>query len=140
MAQNKTVPTGDDVEAFLSALNNPKRRDQARYILGRMTDITGHEPRMWGTSIIGFDTYHYKHANGKPQQSMKAGFSPRKANLVVYIMPGFADMQDDLSKLGQHKSSKACLYLTDLEKVDKDVLDTIIKRGYDIMNERYPAA
>ncbi len=93
---------------------------------------------MWGASVVGFGSYHYKYDSGREGDAPRGGFSPRKANMTVYVMPGFSTQQDLLAKLGTHKSSVSCLYITDLDKVDLGVLKEIVVRGLKEMDVRYP--
>ena len=104
-----------------------------------MRRITGEEPRLWGPSIIGFGEYHYKYESGREGDFMRVGFSPRKANLVLYIMPGFARHDALLDRLGKHKTGKSCLYINKLDDVDRDVLETLIAESWAAMAEKYGA-
>ena len=108
---NKTQVTAKDPRNFLSSVDNPVRQKDSFTILKLMEEITDHEPVMWGTSIIGFDTYHYKYESGREGDFFKVGFSPRKQNLTIYIMPGFKRYEELLSKLGKHSTGKSCLYI-----------------------------
>lgn len=104
-----------------------------------MREITGEEPVLWGPSIIGFGSYHYVYESGREGDAPAAGFSPRKANLVVYLLNNFTEKHPEkLAELGPHKSSKACLYLTKLAKVDEDILRFLIKDSYDGIKAMYP--
>ncbi len=102
-----------------------------------MARVTGQSPRMWGDSIVGFDIYSYQQRDGTVATWPMAAFSPRKANLTVYIMPGFADFGDQLAKLGPHKVSKSCLYLTNLQKNDLGALESIVRASYEWMRKKY---
>ena len=104
-----------------------------------MQKVTGCVPAMWGTSIVGFGRYHYKYASGHEGEYFLTGFAPRKQSLTIYIMPGFSDFADLLSKLGKHKRSKSCLYLNRLEDVDKAVLQELIAKSVEAMRRKYPA-
>ena len=138
-AENKTRPTGADVSAFLDGVEPARRREDAFAVLDMMRRITGEEPRLWGPSIIGFGEYHYKYESGREGDFMRVGFSPRKANLVLYIMPGFARHDALLDRLGKHKTGKSCLYINKLDDVDRDVLETLIAESWAAMAEKYGA-
>ena len=138
MSQNKTVPTGKDVIEFLNGVENERRRRDAFTLLELISQITGEEATMWGPSIVGFGSYHYKYDSGREGDMLKAGFSPRKANTVVYLMSGFSKYEELLDKLGKHKIGKSCLYLTDLEKVDMDILKQMIELSVEHIEKTYP--
>ncbi len=129
MSENKTRPTTVRVEDFLNAVEHPTRKRDGFELLKIMKEITKEKPVMWGPSIIGFGSYHYKTKSGREGDMPKTGFSPRKANLTVYIMPGFEEFHDLLGKLGKHNLGKSCLYINKLDDVDIDVLKQIIKRS-----------
>jgi hypothetical protein len=129
MSENKTRPTTVRVEDFLNAVEHPTRKRDGFELLKIMKEITKKKPVMWGPSIIGFGSYHYKTKSGREGDMPKTGFSPRKANLTVYIMLGFEEFHDLLGKLGKHKLGKSCLYINKLDDVDIDVLKQIIKRS-----------
>ena len=131
MAENKTKPTEASVEEFLSSVPDDRRRADARTLLDLMRDVTGAEPRMWGPSIIGFGDYHYRYESGREGDWFLAGFSPRKANLVVYIMSGFPRHAELMAQLGKHRTGKSCLYINKLDDVDLDVLRELVRRSVD---------
>lgn len=138
---NKMQPTDVDPQDFIDQVENATRRADAERMVEIMRDITGEEPVMWGPSIIGFGSYHYVYESGREGDAPAAGFSPRKANLVVYLMNNFTEQHaDKLDDLGPHKSSKACLYLTKLDKVDEDILRFLIKDSYEMIKEMYPGS
>lgn len=99
--------------------------------------MTGWPARLWGPSIIGFGRYHYRYETGREGESLVTGFSPRKANMVIYIMPGYLDLCEPLSRLGRHRTGKACLYLGRLKDVDLGVLEEMIRFGVNAVRERY---
>lgn len=134
----KTKPEQRPVGEFLDAVANQLRRDDAYELLEIFQEITGHEPVMWGPSIIGFDAYHYKYASGHEGSAAAAGFSPRAANLTIYLADGFDAYGDLLAELGPHKISKACLYIKSLQDVDLAVLREILARSYRAVKEMYP--
>lgn len=137
MAKNKTIPTKIDPAAFIQSVENTTRREDAEVMLDLMTRVSGYEPKMWGTSIIGFGRYHYVYESGREGESMVTGFSPRKANLVVYLMPGYEDLSEQLARLGKHKIGKSCLYLNKLSDVDLTVLEEMIGDSVKNMQETH---
>ena len=125
MAELKTQENDSSVEAFLATVDE-KRQADARAVVAMMQQATGKPPRMWGSSIIGFDRYAYTYASGRSGEWFQVGLSPRKRNLTLYIMPGFADYDGLLSRLGKHRTGKSCLYISRLSDVDQDVLRQLI--------------
>lgn len=138
MSENKTKPTATSPADFITTIENPTRRSDAETMLATLRRITGWEPRMWGPSIIGFGEYHYKYESGREGDFMRTGFSPRKANLVLYVIPGYSDYADKLARLGKHKIGKPCLYINKLADIDMAVLEEIIEAGLDDMAKKYP--
>jgi len=134
---NKTKPEATSVHDFLTKIENESKRNDSIEICELMSTLTKADPVMWGTSIIGFDSYHYKYASGREGDWMKIGFSPRKTNLTLYIMPGFSAYDDLLSKLGKHKTGKSCLYIKKLNDIDRSVLKTLIRKSITYMNKKY---
>ena len=133
MAENKTQPTKASVTAFVRSIDDPRRRADVRKVAAMMRRATGKRPRMWGSSIVGYGTYHYKYASGREGDWMLVGFSPRKQNLTLYIMSGFEQYDQLLNKLGKYKTGKSCLYISKLEDVDQDVLKELIDRSVEHM-------
>lgn len=129
MAENKTQPTGASVEEFIGSIPVDRRREDARAVLTLMREVTGEEPRMWGPSIVGFGDYHYQYESGREGDWFLAGFSPRKANLVLYIMSGFPRHAELMEKLGKHRTGQSCLYVNKLDDVDLDVLRELVRRS-----------
>jgi len=129
MAEIKTKPTGVRVDAFLDSVKHPVRRADGKAVRAIMERVTGTPAVMWGPSIVGFGSYHYRYASGHEGDMCRVGFSPRAANLVLYV-GGFPEYEALLAKLGKHKRSKACLYLNKLADVDSAVLEKIIRRTY----------
>lgn len=129
MNEPKTRPTDASVEDFLSAIEHPVRRADGFELLEMMKELTNEEPIMWGPSIVGFGSYHYKYESGREGDMPLTGFSPRKQSLTVYIMSGFEEYEELLGKLGKHKIGKSCLYINKLADVSKDVLKKIIKKS-----------
>jgi Domain of unknown function (DU1801) len=139
MAEPKTKKTTASVTAFVDAVENEQRRTDAKQLLRIFKEVTCMKPAMWGPTIIGYGVYHYKSERSTQEGDWpRAGFSPRKANLTIYIVPGFAKYAPLLKKLGKHKTSKACLYINKLSDIDISTLRTIIKETLNEMNRRYP--
>jgi len=137
MAQNKTVATDATVGDFIEALEDRRIREDSRQLLVLMQQITGHEARMWGGSMVGFGNYHYRYESGREGDFFLTGFAPRKSALSVYIMPGFERFRSQLGKLGPHKTGKSCLYLKNLDSIDRDVLAEIIRDSVAYMRANY---
>ena len=136
-SQNKTVETAQSVEKFIHAISDEKKRADSLDVLKMMTDISGEEPKMWGSSIVGFGKYHYKYESGREGDFMKIGFSPRKTSLTLYIMPGFDRYDELMQKLGKYKTGKSCLYVKKLEDIDRKVLEELMLASYEFMSEKY---
>ena len=129
MAETKTKPTDVSVDAFLDGVAHPVRRADGKALRAMMERVTGEPALMWGPSIVGFGSYHYRYASGHEGDMCRVGFSPRSANLVLYV-GGFPEYEALLAKLGRHKRSRACLYLNKLADVDLGVLEEIARRTY----------
>lgn len=145
MAENKTQPSDASVEAFIDHVEPVGRREDARLLLEMFTRITGEEPVLWGGSMIGFGSYDYEYASGRSGTFFRTGFAPRKANMSLYVLgctsapEKQAQQQDLLDRLGPHKRGKSCLYVTRLNKVDREVLEQLIAFDKAAMDEKYPA-
>lgn len=137
MSENKTKPTGASVTDFIASVEPAGRRDDAGVLLDLMARATGLEPEMWGPSIVGYGRCHYRYDSGREGDWILTGFSPRKAAMSVYIMPGFAPYADLLTRLGKHKTGVCCLYLGRLNKVDLGVLETIVADSVARMRDRH---
>lgn len=138
MAENKTKQTNASVDMFINSLKDETEREDCYEIIKIMKSITKEEPKMWGPSIIGFGTYHYKYASGREGDMCIAGFSPRKQNLTIYLMPGFEIQQSQLKKLGKYKTSKVCLYIKSLKDVDVKILKEMISISVKETKKLYP--
>lgn len=138
MAEQKTKPTEVSVQNFLDKVPDEKVRDDCHELIKIMKKITGEPPKMWGPSIVGFGEYHYKYDSGHEGYSCLTGFSPRKQNLSLYVMPGFSSRTDLLEKLGKYKATKGCLYIKRLADVDLEVLKKLIKSTVDYLKKKYP--
>ena len=124
----KTLPTGEDAEAFIAAVTDAARREDARALCALLAGWTGEPPAMWGTSIVGFGSYRYRYESGREGTGPLVGFSPRKANLVLYLVGGVQDRYPKLlERLGPHKLGKGCLYLKRLGDVDREVLRELVE-------------
>ena len=138
MSDNKTQPTDASVEAFIAGVLPKGRREDAEVLDRLFRAVTGFQPRMWGPSIIGYGRYHYRYKSGREGDFLATGFAPRKANMVVYIMPGYTDFSHILKRLGPHKLGKSCLYLGRLTKIDLDVLAELIRAGLRDLEGHWP--
>ena len=137
MSEMKTIPGDGSVRDYLECVENAGRREDALTMLEIMNNLTGSKPVLWGGSIVGYGTYEYSRADGSHQTFFVTGFSPRKANLTVYVMPGFKKYEKQLEKLGKHKKSVSCLYLPRLKNIDLDVLSEIVADSIDHMKNSY---
>ncbi len=138
MAENKTQPTGESVEDFLSTVVPDGKRADALELDTLFRDVTGFAPVMWGPTIIGYGSYDYVYESGRSGRFLATGFSPRKANLVLYIMPGYDEANPILARLGKHRMGRSCLYINKLADVDRGVLAELIRHGLDRLNGIWP--
>lgn len=139
MAELKTKKTAASVEQFILAVDDETRRDDCFAVMALMKSITKEEPAMWGSSIVGFGSYHYIYASGQEGDWPLTAFSPRKQNLTIYVMPGFEKYPDLIKKLGKCKTSKGCLYIKRLEDIHLPTLKKLIKTGLSDL-KKYVAA
>lgn len=135
MAELKTKRNKGDVEAFLNGVADEKKRQDSFTILELMKKVTGEKPEMWGDSIVGFGSYHYKYASGREGNWFLTGFAPRKQNLTLYIMAGFKEYDQLLGNLGKHSTGKSCLYIKKIEDVDMDTLEELVQRSVEHMKK-----
>ena len=140
MSALKTKPTRVSVASHIAAIANPEQRSDAQALVALMRRVTRQNPRMWGPSIVGFGSYHYKYASGHQGDSALAGFAVRGSELVVYIAAGFEGRDALLAKLGKHRAGKVCLYIRRLANVDRKVLEKLVVRSVADMKRRYPQA
>ena len=133
-AEPKTKPTDVPVADFIAAVDNPKRRADAEVVQQMLSEVSGEQPVMWGPSIVGYGSFR-----GPTGDWPIIGFSPRKAQLVLYIMPGFGERADLMARLGKHKAGGSCLYINKLEDVDQDVLRELAGHAVSWMRQKYPA-
>jgi len=138
MAENKIQPTDADVGAYIATIAHPRRREESELLLPLMKRATGFSPCMWGDSIVGYGQYHYHYASGRQGDFLMTGFAPRKAAMTVYIMPGFDRYGDLLAKLGKHRHSVSCLYITRFANVDLAVLEELVATSVEDMKTIYP--
>jgi hypothetical protein len=134
-AKLKTAPTARSVSGFLSKVPKDRRAD-CETIVALMKNATGAEPEMWGPSIIGFGRYHYQYASGRAGDWMVTGFSPRKSDLTLYLMPGADAFPELIARLGKHTTGKSCLYIKRLADVDVNVLRELVQQSVDRMADR----
>jgi hypothetical protein len=139
MADNKTKPTKLNVSAFISAITDSARRADAKALIKLMQDAAGEKPKMWGPSIIGFGSYHYRYESGREGDMPLIGFSPRKAANVLYGLIGSSDSKALLPKLGKHSTGKGCLYIKKFADVDQQVLETMITKSLAAARARKPS-
>jgi hypothetical protein len=139
MADNKTKPTQLGVAAFIDAVTDRTRRSDAKALVKLMQSAARERPKMWGSSIIGFGSYHYTYDSGREGDMPLVGFSPRKAATVLYNLTGFSHSEALLAKLGKYTTGKGCLYIRKLADVDQQVLQALIVKSVAAMRARYPA-
>ena len=129
MAELKTQPTNESVKDFIDGIADERRRRDCRTVMKIMKRVTKAAPKMWGSSIVGYGSYHYRYASGREGEWFTAGFSPRAQSLTLYIMSGFRQYASLLKKLGKHTTGKSCLYIKRLDDIDLEVLEELIERS-----------
>src|SRR5688572_21244546 len=129
MAELKTKPTKDSVKEFIAKVPDEQRRKDCKVVAKLMSEVTGAKPELWSTNIVGFGRYRYKYSTGREGEWMVTGFSPRKANLTLYLMGGMQRSPDLLKRLGKHKAGGGCLYIKSLEDIDLTVLRKLVERS-----------
>lgn len=139
MAQNKTTETNISVTEFVNKVESGVKRDDSFKLIEIFKSISGFEPKMWGPTIIGFGSYHYKYESGHGGDAPLTGFSPRKDSLVFYLSSEFENRELLLSKLGKHKSSKGCVYVKKLSDIDIETLKIIITNSMNYISKLYPS-
>ena len=135
---NKTQPTSVDVTTYINSIEDDSKRSDCLQLLELMKDVTGLEPQMWGKEMVGLGSYHYVGKSGREGDWFKTGFAPRKNNLSIYFIAGFANRGPILEKLGKHKLGKGCLYVKNLESINQEALKELISANVQEMNEMYP--
>lgn len=138
MTENKTRPSDESVEAFLSAVEPERKREEAHQLDALFRRVTGWSPVMWGPSMVGYGAYRYRYDSGREGDFLATGFSPRKAKHSIYILPGYEDYTEILSRLGKHATGKSCLYVNKLHDIDLDVLAELIDTGLKDLAKRWP--
>ena len=138
MAENKTKPEDLDPRAYLASVEPARRREDGLVLLDLFQRVSTFEPVMWGATMIGYGRYHYRYASGREGDALATGFAPRKANLSIYIMPGYQDYSAILDRLGKHKMGKSCLYVSKLADIDLQVLEELIRSGLHDLNKIWP--
>ena len=139
MTENKTRPTDGDVLAFINAVPDERKRQDCLMLLELMRKVTGEEAKMWGSSMVGFGSYHYKYASGREGDAMLTGFSPRKQSLVIYILAGFEQYDELMAKLGKHTTGSSCLYVKRLSDINLDVLRELVAKSVEHMRVTNPS-
>jgi hypothetical protein len=135
MTELKTKPNEQSVEEFLNSIEDDEKRQDCFTLVEIMEQATQTPPQMWGTSIVGFGSYHYKYASGREGDWFLTGFSPRKQNLTLYIMGGLEPHDALLKKLGKHTTGKACLYIKRIEDIDLPTLKKLIQQSVKRMTQ-----
>ncbi len=138
MSTNKTQANDASVIKFLTAVTPEQKRQDAFSLLEMMERLSGYTATMWGPSIVGFGSYHYRYDSGREGDFMRIGFSPRKANLSIYMMAGIEHHQDLLAQLGKHKTGKSCLYINHLKDIKLKVLEQLVVKALEYLAEKYP--
>ena len=138
MYEQKTKETDADVIEFIESVDSPKKREDAYRLLEIFEQTSGYEAKMWGDSIIGFGSYHYRYATGHEGDAPLVGFSPRKAKISLYFATGDEDRQALLDDFGKHTSGKACVYINKVDDIDVDVLNKLITRSIHFLQDLYP--
>ena len=128
--ENKTTASNGEVAAFVAAVGDEQRRRDAHTLMDLMHEVTGQPPVMWGTSIVGFGSRHYRYPSGREGDTVAVGFSPRKAEAVLYLTGGLEEYEDLLAGLGPHRTGKGCLYIKRIDEVDPSALRQLIARSY----------
>lgn len=138
MAKNKTAETEVIVDDFIASVPDEKKRADSKRITEIMTEVTGFQPKMWGPSIVGFGSYHYRYESGHEGDAPLVGFSPRKDAISLYLASDFEKKESLLEKLGKHKAAKACIYIKKLDDVDLFVFKEMIALSVTYLKNRYP--
>ncbi|UAL52694.1 DUF1801 domain-containing protein [Bacillus sp. CMF21] len=135
----KTKQTDNSVIEFIEAVDSPKKREDAYQLLDIFTETAGFEAKMWGPSIIGFGSYHYKYASGHEGDAPLVGFSPRKAKISLYFAPGETKREELLKEFGKHTNGKACVYINKVADINVEVLKKLIQESITFLQKTYPA-
>ncbi|WP_338469457.1 DUF1801 domain-containing protein [Niallia sp. XMNu-256] len=138
MYELKTKESDHSVIEFIESVDNPKKREDAYKLLDIFVETTGYPAKMWGTSIIGFGSYHYKYDSGHEGDAPLVGFSPRKAKHSLYFATGETEREELLKEFGKHTTGKACVYINKVADIDTDVLKKLIQASIRFLKEKYP--
>ncbi|MCU0387137.1 MAG: DUF1801 domain-containing protein [Chitinophagaceae bacterium] len=137
MSALKTKQNETDVQAYLNNLSDTQQQSDCRWLIETMEGITGHQAKMWGNQLIGFDSYDYKQSNGKDCSWFMTGFGPRKGNISIYIMTGFDHYPELMKNLGKYKTGVGCLYVKKLDDINRDRLKELIEGSYNLMKTKH---
>jgi len=138
MAENKTQPTSLDPDLVMAEIKDGNRRCDVETLDALLRRLSGYRPVMWGPAMFGYGTYRYSYASGRQGEFFRCGFASRSRDLVVYVMSGFDRLEQELDRLGPHRTGKSCLYFKKLDSIDMAVLERIMARSLAVMAERYP--
>jgi hypothetical protein len=138
MAENKTQPTSLDPNLVMAEITDANRRRDVETLDALLRRLSGYRPVMWGPAMFGYGTYRYSYASGRRGEFFRCGFASRSRDLVVYVMSGFDGFEQELDRLGPHRTGKSCLYLKQLDAIDMAVLERIMAHSLAVMAERYP--
>ena len=138
-SQNKTTETTASVNGFIDAVDDETKRDDSRRLVKLMKALTGHEAKMWGPSIVGFGSYHYKYASGREGDAPLVGFSPRKNEISIYLNTDFPDKEKLLQQFGKHRAGAGCIYVKKLADIDEAILGKLISASVKSIQKMYPA-
>ncbi|MFS0864075.1 DUF1801 domain-containing protein [Fredinandcohnia sp. 179-A 10B2 NHS] len=139
MYELKTKENDRSIIEFIEAVDSPKKKEDAYKLLDIFTETTGYPAKMWGTSIIGFGSYHYKYASGHEGDAPLVGFSPRKAKISLYFATGDTQREELLGRFGKHTTGKACVYINKIADIDVEVLKELIQQSVTFLKETYPS-
>lgn len=134
-ANNKTTQTKQDVLAYIQSLESEQQQKESMTLIELLTRITGHPPKMWGSTIIGFDKYTYIYKTGREGEHLKIGFAPRKGKMSIYLMTGAENHKEDLDRMGPYKTGKSCLYIKTLNTIDLSILEKVCTDSYTKMKD-----
>ncbi len=140
MPEQKTKMTNASVPAYLAAIEDVQRREDCKVLITLMSKVTGQKPKMWGTSIVGFGSYHYKYESGREGDSCLVGLSSRKGDISLYFVGEFEGRESLLAQLGKHKTAKACLYVKRVADIKLPVLEKLVGASVAERKRRHPAA
>jgi len=137
VGQNKTIANKLSVKAFIDGVEDTHKRKDCRTLMKVMSRLTGKRAKMWGTTIVGYGSYHYRYASGREGDFFLMGFSPRKQALTIYVVAGFSHFPQLMRQLGKYKTGKSCLYVKRLDDIDTDVLERLLEQSQDYLRRTY---